>query len=174
MRNLAAALLLAMPTLAAPADIVASLSRRADAEGVESVNAYLSDHWESAMNALSEHVVACAPAAMSLALRLYRSHNVEATSAHAESLRQAMTNCPAKLLPIVPPDLVPTVCALPDSVTDAQFQAVGRHEVARLRADSSLAGSRNGRACIAAYEQQAQRAALGPWQSNDDKRRPMR
>ena len=137
-------------------------------EGVEATNAHLSANWTTSMARLSQRISQCDPKALTLGVTLYRTTNGEAAQSHGESLRVANGKCPALVLPLLAKAEVASVCALPDEVSDHEFEKASRRRVAALKARKALAATEVGLACISAYEQALRRAKLGPWQGNQD------
>jgi hypothetical protein len=167
MRRLAATTCAALALSAVAAtDIVAELSSRLERDGLEAVNAYVSGRWESVMGPLARKVEQCDAKAMQLALQLHRGTNAEATQAHAESLSLAVGRCPAKLLPLIPPSEIAQFCSVAGTVPESDLKREIDRRIRGIGANALLNASQNGRACVAAYKAEAQRAALGPWQTD--------
>jgi hypothetical protein len=175
MRMLTAiSLVLTASSAFASADLIAELASRANREGPEGVNAYLSTHWEGAMLQLARRTASCEVPAVKLSVELHRGTNAEATQAHGESLREAVGRCPATVLRFANEHEVPSFCGLPESVPDSRIQAETAKRVTKLRSNSSLAASTKGKTCISAYQEALRRATLGPWQTDQHIGRPTR
>ena len=156
----------------AATDIVAELRFRLERDGLQAVNSYLSAHWESAMEPLARKVEQCDAKAMQLALQLHRGTNAETAQAHGESLSLAVGRCPAKLLPLIPPSEVTQYCSVGGTIPDSRLNREIDRRIQGIVANAPLRASQNGRACVAAYKAEAQRSALGPWQTDSTNGRP--
>jgi hypothetical protein len=152
---------------AAAANTVSDIAIRLERDGTVATNAYLSAHWESAMAAFSQAVERCDVKAMQLALQLRRGTNAETAQAHSESLSIAVGRCPVRLLPLVPVSEVAQFCSAANVVSESRVQSELTRRIRGIEANASLRASQNGRTCLSAYHEEARRAALGPWQSND-------
>ena len=154
MRAVLVALLsaVASPVLAtAPDSLVASLEQRLNAGGVERVNAYLVDHWSSAMVPFNQKTGKCDLPAVRLAVRLNRSIDTRAVQAHRESLRDAVGNCTVFVLALASREEVPKYCSSAPSWTVMQTVRELRRRIAAIESDDLLRESVNGKACRAAY-----------------------
>lgn len=175
MRKLTAISLVVVASSAfASPDLIVELASRANREGPEGVNAYLSAHWEEAMSQLARRTAGCEVPAVKLSVELHRGTNAEATQAHGESLREAAGRCPATVLRFANEHEVPSLCGLPESVPDSRIETETAKRVRELRSNSSLAASTKGKACISAYREALSRARLGPWQTDQHIGRPTR
>ena len=135
----------------APDSLVANLEQRLSAGGVEKVNAYLVDHWSSAMVPFNQKTSKCDLPAVRLAVRLNRSIDTRAVLAHRESLRDAVGNCTVFVLALAFREEVPKYCSSAPSWTVMQTVRELRRRIAAIESDELLRESVNGKACRAAY-----------------------
>lgn len=151
--RIAATLVAAVLPLAVPAAeaLTPALEERLAAGGVESVNAYLVANGPSALAPFGQRTAACELAAVSLAVRLTRSGNVQAALAHTEALRHAVGRCTAFVLALATPQEVTRFCASASSWTVGQTVRELNRRMAAIQADELLRTTGNGRACRAAY-----------------------
>lgn len=154
MRAVLASLLaaIALPVLAATSSsLVPELEQRLARSGVEAVNAYLGEHWYSAMVPFNQKTAACELEAVSLAIRLSRSGGVKAMQAHDEALRTAVGKCTAFVLAVAPLHEVPKYCSSVASWTVGQTARELRRRIAAIESDKLLRASQSGKSCRAAY-----------------------
>lgn len=154
--TLAAASVGLVAALAGAADLVADLQGMLSREGVDSVNAYLSAHWETKMVPLGRRAERCEPRALRLTLALLDTRNAEALEAHGASIELAMGHCLERLLPQVPVSFVSRACSV-ESFEDQAPSRSGseelRRRIATLESARKLASTERGVACLASYKQ---------------------
>ena len=137
---------------AAPDSLVQDLEHRLAAGGVEKVNAYLGNQGSSAMDSLNHRVANCELQAVSLAIRLSRGSDVQAVTAHGESLRAAVGHCTGFVLALATPQEIPKFCRSVESWTITQTARELRRRIAAIESDAVLRASPRGKACRAAYQ----------------------
>jgi len=145
----------------APDPLVANLEQRLAAGGVEKVNAYLVDHWSSAMVPLNRKTSTCDLPAVRLAVRLNRSVDARAVQAHRESLRDAVGDCTVFVLALASRDEVLKYCSSAPSWTVMQTVRELRRRIAAIESDELLRESVNGKACRAAYMYELNNSRVG-------------
>ena len=145
----------------APDPLVANLEQRLAAGGVEKVNAYLVDHWSSAMVPLNRKTSTCDLPAVRLAVRLNRSVDARAVQAHRESLRDAVGDCTVFVLALASRDEVLKYCSSAPSWTVMQTVRELRRRIAAIESDELLRESANGKACRAAYMYELNNSRVG-------------
>ena len=131
--------------------LLIDMEQRLARGGVDSVNEYLTAHWDAAMSPLNHKTATCQLQAVSLAIRLSRSVNERAALAHADSLREASGKCARFVLAVISPDEIPRYCASLDSWGAARTARELRRRISDIDADPLLRASRRGQACRAAY-----------------------
>lgn len=146
---------------AAPDSLVADLETRLATNGVENVNAYLVDHWSSAMVPLNQKTTTCDLRAVRLAVRLGRGRDARATQAHRESLRAAVGSCTVFVLALATREEVPVYCSSVSSWTVMQTVRELRRRIAAIESDELLAASLNGKSCRAAYLYELENTRVG-------------
>jgi len=152
--------LMAAPVRALASDrFIGELQRKLDSSDANSVNAYLSEHWETANARLANLTQRCNPDALRLSLQLLNTSNLEALGGHHFSLQVAMGRCPGKLLPLVPDAYIADLCSVGAFVQTAP-QKDARKEIERrlqgLRRLDGLYKSAKGQSCAGAYSVQKQ------------------
>jgi len=141
-----------LPVTAMAAEtFVADLEQRVAAQGVDSVNAYLSSNGAVGMTTLNRSTASCELQAVSLSIQLARGNGSNAVDAHRESLRVAVGSCTRFVLALLSPQEVPKVCSSVASWTVSQMASELRRRIKSIEADKVLRSSLRGKACREAY-----------------------
>jgi hypothetical protein len=127
------------------------LEQRLAVSGVDKVNAYLANHWGSAMIPFNRKTANCELRAISLAVRLSRSTEARSARAHIESIREAVGTCTALVLALATREEVPKYCSSLASWSVVQTARELRRRIAAIESDESLRSSPSGKSCRAAY-----------------------
>lgn len=135
--------------------LAADLQKRLDASDVASVNSYLVANWETKMASLGRLIRSCDTDALKIGVQLINTTNLEALQGHVYALELAMAACPLKLLPLVPIEKIPSVCAV-DAFSESHPKSNPAKEIGRrikfINSHGQLRNSPNGRACLQAYK----------------------
>jgi hypothetical protein len=134
--------------------LVAELRSRLTQSDVATVNAYLSNHWETRMAPLNLLVQRCDSEALKLSVRLLDTSNLEALQAHKYSLELATGRCPAKVIPMIRPDQAKLLCGIDAFAETSPSADLGREidrRVGQLRKQRGLSESPSGVTCLDRY-----------------------
>jgi len=131
--------------------LVGDLEQRLAQSGADAVNTHLVAQWSQAMVPLNQKTAACELHAVSLSVRLARSHNTRAVAAHDEALRAATGQCVRFVLAMAAPAEVPRYCGSVSTWGPAQTARELRRRIGDIEGDALLRASRLGQACRAAY-----------------------
>lgn len=151
--RLALALLALLTPLLARADDawLDALEQRLASTGADAVNAELMHQGGEGLVELSRRTAACELAAVSLAVRLGRTRNSRAASAHMDALRAANGRCTRFVLALVRADEIARYCGSLPQWGPAQTARELRRRMSEIDADVQLRATHSGRACRAAY-----------------------
>lgn len=152
MRRALAALALLLPLLSRADDAwLDALEQRLAATGADAVNAELLRQGGEPMAELNRRAAGCEFAAVSIAVRLGRTHDTRAAGAHMQSLRAANGLCARFVLALVRPDEIARYCGSLPQWGPAQTARELRRRMGVIDADAQLRATHSGRACRAAY-----------------------
>jgi hypothetical protein len=147
---------------------VVRLQKRLQATSPDAVNAYLDTEagWKRDGLPFFAQVKRCDLAAVKLMLALTKSTNASATQGNNDLLELAMGRCPELLLPLVPLDSIPRLCAVDawaeskaKLATPSEQIAEIERRVGSLNRSKPTASSENGKSCLSSYA--AKREQLG-------------